>query len=79
MVSWNFLQWWLVLGGIKNFHGFARGFVISELVFGSDNPTHNPSAVLELSLLTKIQALQHCSHKFQRSSIRGLYKAWSCL
>ena len=29
------------------------GFVISDIVFGCDNPTYNPSPVGELSLLTQ--------------------------
>ena len=30
-----------------------RGFVISDKVFGCDDPTYNPSPVRELSLLTQ--------------------------
>ena len=29
------------------------GFVISDIVLGCDNPTYNPTPVLELSLLTQ--------------------------
>ena len=32
----------------KYFHGFPRGVVISDIVYGCDNPTYNPSPVQEL-------------------------------
>ena len=33
------------------------GFVISDKVFGCDNPVHNPSPVQELSLLTQFSGI----------------------
>ena len=33
------------------------GFVISDLVFGCDNPTYNPSPIRELSLLTQFSGI----------------------
>ena len=33
------------------------GFVISDKVFGCDNPTYNPSPVRELSLLTEFSGI----------------------
>ena len=38
------------------------GFVISDIVFGCDGPTCNPSPVRELSLLTGIE----CAHSIFR-------------
>ena len=64
----------------KTFHGFARGIIISDIVFGCDDPKYNPSPERELNLLTKYaQALQPCSFLFQRNNARGLVHAWSCL
>ena len=64
----------------KNFDSFffflQGGFVISDIVFGCDDPTYNPSPVRELSLLTQfsgfttLQSLvseKHC--KGARSSM----------
>ena len=36
---------------------FARRFAISEIVFGCDKPTYNPSPVRELSLITQFSGL----------------------
>ena len=33
------------------------GFVISDIVFGCDNPTYNPSPVQELSLLNQFSGI----------------------
>ena len=64
----------------KTFHGFARGIVISDIVFGCDDPKYNPSPERELNLLTKYaQALRPCSSLFQRNNARRLVHAWSCL
>ena len=35
------------------FFSLQRGFVISDIVFGCDGPTSNPSPVWELSLITQ--------------------------
>ena len=45
-------------GSFKYLHGFARGsFVISDKVFGCDDPTDNPSPVRELILLTQFSGI----------------------
>ena len=36
---------------------FARGFAISEIVFGCDKPTYDPSPVRELSFITQFSGL----------------------
>ena len=44
----------------KNFDVFFSlqgGFVISDIVFGCDDPTYNPSPVRELSLLTQFSGI----------------------
>ena len=41
------------LGSRKLFHDYARGFFISDNVFGYDDPTYIPSPVRELSLLSQ--------------------------
>ena len=33
------------------------GFVISDIIFGCDDPTYNPSTVQELSLLTQYSGI----------------------
>ena len=65
-------------GSTNNVNGFflQGGFVISDIVFGCDDPTYNPSPVQKLSLLTQfsgfttLQSLvleKHC--KGARSSM----------
>ena len=39
------------------FFFLQRGFVISDIVFGCDDPTYNPSPVQELSLLTQFSGI----------------------
>ena len=41
----------------KIFIVLQGGFVISDIVFGCDNPTYNPSPVRELSLLTQFSGI----------------------
>ena len=54
-------------------------FVISDKVFGCDDPTYNPSPVRELSLVTQFSGITILQSLVLRSNARGLDQAWSCL
>ena len=54
-------------------------FVVSDKVFGCDNPTYNPSPVRELNLLTQFSGITTLQSLVLRSNARGLDQAWSCL
>ena len=41
-------------GSTKYFHGLQEGFVISEIVFGCDNPTYNPSFFMGVKIAHSI-------------------------
>ena len=41
-------------GSTKYFHGLQGGFVISEIVFGCDNPTYNPSFFMGVKIAHSI-------------------------
>ena len=59
----------------KDFPGFTRGFVISDVVFGHENLTYNPNPAQELNLFiefsgfTTLQSL--VSKKQSRSDMRS--------
>ena len=55
------------------------GFVISDKVFGCDDPTYNRSPVWELSLLTQFSGITTLQSLVLGSNARGLDQAWSCL
>ena len=42
------------LRSTKYFHGLQGGFVISEIVFGCDNPTYNPSFFMGVKIAHSI-------------------------
>ena len=44
-------------GSTRIFFFLQGGFVISDIVFGCDDPTYNPSPVRELSLLTQFSGI----------------------
>ena len=50
-----------------------RGFVISDKVFGCDDPTYNPSPVRELSLLTQFSGIATLHSLFSEKQCKG---AW---
>ena len=52
------------------------GFVISDIVFGCDNPTYNPSPVQELSLLTQFSGFTTLQSLVSEKHCKG---AWSSM
>ena len=52
LTSLTFSSISLTIDSFFFFFFFQGGFVISDIVFGCDDPTYNPSPVWELSLLT---------------------------
>ena len=61
------------LRSTKYFHGLQGGFVISEIVFGCDNPTYNPSFLWELWLLTQCSGITTLQSLILEKQCRG---AW---
>ena len=49
------------------------GFIISDIVFGCDNPTYNPSPVRELSLLTQFSGITTLQSLVSEKQCKG---AW---
>ena len=49
----------------------ARGFVISDIVFGCDDPTYNPSSVRELSLLTQFSGITTLQFLVSENQCKG--------
>ena len=48
------------------------GFVISESVFGCDDPTYNPSPVRELSLLTLFSGITTLQSLVSEKQCKGV-------
>ena len=49
------------------------GFIMSDKVFGCDNPTYNPSPVRELSLLTQFSGITTLQSLVSEKQCKG---AW---
>ena len=47
------------------------GFVISDIVFGCDDPTHNPSSVQILSLLTQFSGFTTLQSLVSGEALQG--------
>ena len=59
------------------FHSFARVFfVISDIVFGCDDPTYNPNPDRELSLLTQFSGFTTLQSLDLEKQCKG---AWSTM
>ena len=54
------------------FLSLQRGFVISNIVFGCDSPTYNPSPVWELSLLTQFSGFTTLQSLVLEKHCKGL-------
>ena len=63
----------------KTFMVLQGDFVISDIVFGCDNPTCNPIPVRELSLLTQFSGITTLQTLVSEKQCKGVDLASSCL
>ena len=52
------------------------GFVISDIIFGCDDPTYNPSTVQELSLLTQYSGIATLQSLVLEEQCKGAWPIW---